>query len=217
MKPSLLATSVLAAVLLPATAFAADARPRKNAPAPENAGTKEALKLFDKNNNQLIDPEELAALQQSFSALRKLDVNSNGEIEQAEVDRPKDAPSMPKRRGRGLAGLQQVDKNGNRKIDAHEVEALEKLLAGGRMMSRLDQNGNGKLEPAEVERLNERISKGFGRGRKGAGTPPPAKKAPEKPAETPAPAEAPKTEEKNESAIPAAPAPEAKAPGSFGT
>jgi hypothetical protein len=105
-----------------------------------------------------------------------------------------------------LAGLKQVDKNGNHKIDSDEVEGLQKMLAGGKIMSRLDHNSNGKLEPDEVERLNQRIGQ-HGAGRKPGATPP-ARKAPGKPAETP------KTEEKQDK--PAAPAPEPKPPGNFG-
>lgn len=130
----------------------------------------EALRPFDKNENRKIDADELTALQHSYGALKKLDANGNGEIEPAELERLHTAmasessapsgsgPGADDRKGRALTGLREVDKNANRKVDADEVPALEKMLGGGRVMERLDQNGNGKLEPDEVDRLNERLS-----------------------------------------------------------
>ncbi len=207
MKP-LSMTPLILAALLPTLSFAAsDGKTKKRPTARPDSDTGEVLKPFDKNENHQIDPDELVAMQKAFSALKKLDKNTNGEIEQAEVESPKSRGTTD-RHSRAMEGLKKVDKNGNHKIDADEVEALQKMLAGGHIMSRLDQNGNGKLEPSEVERLNQRISQGTG-GRSGKSSAPPSvRKAPEKPAE------APKPEEKKES--PSTPAPEVKPPGNFG-
>jgi hypothetical protein len=147
-------------------------------------------------------------LQKAFITLKNLDRNNNSEIELAEVESLK--PQAPAdRRGRMLAGLKQVDKNGNHKIDDDEVEGLQKMIAGGRMMTRLDRNGNGKLEPEELERLNQHLEQGLGRQR-GATSTPSLRKAPAKPAETP-----PAKEEKKDTRT--EPVPEAKPPGNFGT
>lgn len=204
----------LVAALLPAVAFAAkdDKRPQKSAAHSDGAAA-EVLKTFDKNENNQIDADELPALQKAFATLKNLDKNNNSEIELAEAESLK--PQAPDdRRGRLLAGLKQVDKNGNHKIDANEVEGLQKMIAGGRMMTRLDRNGNGKLEPEELERLNQHLEQGVGRKR-GATSTPSVRKAPEKPAETPPAAGSPKAEEKKDT--PAEPAPAAKPPGNFGT
>ena len=204
---SLFVTALLPAVALPAPD--AKGKKRPGASAHHDGANAEVLKTFDKNGDHKIDADELPALQKAFSTLKNLDKNSNGEIELAEVERPQ-APVAADRRVRMLAGFKQVDKNGNHKIDADEVEGLQKMIAGGKVMSRLDQNGNGKLEPGEVDRLNERLSQGFGgRGRPSATPAPSVRKPPEKPAESPKPEE--KKEEK-----PAAPAPDAKPPGNFG-
>ncbi|MFN0080019.1 MAG: EF-hand domain-containing protein [Prosthecobacter sp.] len=217
MKPTPLRLFAIAAVMLPALAFAAQAGKTKKRPAAAQQGgdAAEVLKPFDKNENHQIDADELVALQKSFAALKKLDKNSNGEIEQAEVEIPKSSAAAG-RGERAFLGLSKADKNGNRKIDADEVEELQKVLAGGKIMTRLDQNGNGKLEPSEVEVLNRRIGQHRGGGKpKSAATPPPTvRKAPEKPAEAPPAAELPKTEEKKDK--PAEPAPAAKPPGNFG-
>lgn len=115
-----------------------------------------------------------------------------------------------------LAGFKDVDKNGNHKIDADEVEALQKKLAGGRIISRLDQNGNGKLEPEEIERLNQRLAQGIGgRSRGPTSSAPSLRRPPEKAAEDTKPAPAPKSAEKPEP--PEAPAPEKKPPNNFGS
>lgn len=197
---------ILVAALLPVVVFAAKDSKRPKKPAASHDGAAgEVLKTFDKNENRQIDADELPALQKAFSTLKNLDKNSNGEIELAEVESSKNRPTDD-RKSRMLAGLKQVDKNGNHKIDPDEVEGLQKMLAGGKIMSRLDHNSNGKLEPDEVERLNQRIGQ-HGAGRK-PGTTPPVRNAPEKPAETP------KTEEKHDK--PATPAPEANPPGNFG-
>ena len=209
MKSSHLRLLVLTVGLLPALALAAKDGKTKKKPAAAHGGeSAEVLKPFDKNDNHQIDPDELAAMQKSFAALRKLDKNSNGEIEKVEVEIPK-APAADNRKGRALAGLQKVDKNGNHKIDADEIEALQKVLAGGRIMTRLDQNGNGKLEPGEVERLNQRIAQGAGGKTKRPSSPPPSvHKTPEKPTESAPPAETVK---------PAAPAEKPKTPVNFGS
>lgn len=220
MKPtSPLRILALTAILLPALAFAAkDAKAKKRPAAAAHGGeTAEVLKTFDKNGNQQIDADELPALQKAFMTLKNLDKNANGEIELAEVEKPK-TPAGDDRKGRMMAGLKQVDKNGNHKIDADEVEALQKMIAGGKIMSRLDHNNNGKIDPDEVERLNQHLGHGMERGKPGtAATPSPSvRKAPEKkPDEATPPAEKPKTEEKKDDK-PAAPAPDAKPPGNFG-
>ncbi len=209
MKPTQLRLLALVAVLLPTLALAAKDGKTKKKPAAAHGGeSAEVLKPFDKNDNHQIDPDELVAMQKSFAALRKLDKNSNGEIEKLEVEIPK-APAAGDRKGRALAGLQKVDKNGNHKIDADEVEELQKVLAGGRIMTRLDQNGNGKLEPGEVERLNQRIAQGAGSRTKRPSTPSPSvKKAPDKPAEAAPPTETVK---------PATPVEKPKTSGDFGS
>lgn len=209
MKPTPLRLLTLVAVLLPCLALAAkDAKTKKKPAAAHGSESAEVLKPFDKNDNHQIDPDELAAMQKSFTALRKLDKNSNGEIEKVEVEIPK-PPAAGDRKGRALAGLQKVDKNGNHKIDADEVAELQKTLAGGKIMTRLDQNGNGKLEPGEVERLNQRIGQRAGGKNKSSTTPPPSvRKATDKPAETAPPAETVK---------PAAPIEKPKTPGNFGS
>lgn len=215
MKPtSPLRILALTAILLPALAFAAkDAKAKKRPAAAAHGGeTAEVLKTFDKNGNQQIDADELPALQKAFMTLKNLDKNANGEIELAEVEKPK-TPAGDDRKGRMMAGLKQVDKNGNHKIDADEVEALQKMIAGGKIMSRLDHNNNGKIDPDEVERLNQHLGHGMARGKPGtAATSPAVRKAPEKPADAPPPAATPKPEEKK----PDAPAPAPKPPGNFG-
>jgi hypothetical protein len=207
---------VVAAALLPAMAFGAPGAKGKTRPgARPDGATAEVLKNFDKNENKQIDADELSAVQRAFMTLKNLDKNSDGEIEQAEVDALK-APASRTRGGRSFAGLRSADKNSNRKIDLDEIEGLQKALAGSPIMSRLDQNGNGKLEPSEVDHLNQRMEQG--RKRLGtSATPPPVRKPPEKkPEEAAPPAEKPKTEEKKDEK-PAAPAPEAKPPGNFGS
>ncbi len=207
MKPKLFIPLIVAS-LLPSLSFAANEGKAKKRPAGRPDGDAgEVLKPFDKNENHQIDPDELVAMQKAFSALKKLDKNTNGEIEQAEVESPKSRGTTD-RHSRAMEGLKKADKNGNQKIDADEIEALQKMLAGGHIMSRLDQNGNGKLEPSEVERLNQRISQGMGRKSGKSSAPSSVRKAPEKPAETPKP------EEKKDS--PSAPVPDAKPPGNFG-
>lgn len=198
------------AVLLPAAAFAARGSRRPNAAAHHGAATAEVLKSFDKNGNHQIDADELPAVQQTYSTLKNLDKNANGEIELAEVQSLK-SPATDDRRGRMLAAFKQVDKNGNHKIDADEVEGLQKMLAGGKIMSRLDHNNNGKIDPDELEHLNQRLAQHRG-GRAASSSAPSLRKPPEKPAETPAPAETPKAEEKK----PDAPSFDTKPPGSFG-
>ena len=174
------------------------------------------MKAFDKNGNDQIDADELPAVQKAFSVLKKLDKNENGEIELAEVERPK-APATDGRRERMLAGFKEVDKNGNHKIDEGEIEALQKMLKGGQIMSKLDQNSNGKLEPAEVARLNERLSQGLP-GRPGKSAAPAAstfRRPPEVPKAAP---EAPKAEEnKPDEKKPEESFPAKKAPGDFGS
>lgn len=211
MKSFRVPLSVLLVTALPVLAFGADAkRPQRPTQRPEG-DTGEVLKAFDKNGNQQIDADELPAVQKAFTVLKKLDKNDNGEIELVEVERPK-APAADSRRERMIAGFKEVDKNGNRKIDADEIEALQKRLQGGKILSRLDQNGNGKLEPSEVARLNERLSQDLP-GRSGKAPASPAssfRKPPEAPKPVP---EAPKAEEKKlEDAFPAK-----KAPGNFGS
>ena len=215
MKPTRLPLFVAVAVLLPALVFAAkDAKGKKNPAAHHDGAAAEVLKTFDKNENHIIDADELPALQKAFAMLKNLDKNGNGEIELAEVESLK-APAADERKGRMLAGLKQVDKNGNHKIDADEVEALQKMIAGGKIMSRLDHNGNGKIDPDELEHLNKHLEHGLGgKGAAAAAPAPSVRKAPEKPAETPPAAEPPKTEEKKDK--PAEPAPAAKPPGNFG-
>jgi len=208
MKPSLLLTFV--AICMPAIALAAKAGKRPQRPAARQDGAAaEVLKTFDKNEDRQIDADELPALQKAFSVLKKLDKNSDGEIDLAEVESMK-PPAANDRRSRMLAGIKQVDKNGNHKIDADEIAALQKMIAGGKVMSRLDQNGNGKLEPDEVERLNQHIERGMA-GLPAAGTSS-FRKPPEKPAEAAPKPETPKPVETK----PEAPAPEPKPPGNFG-
>lgn len=218
---------------------------------PGLVGTVEALKVFDTNDNQHIDAEELTALQKSFGALKKLDANGNGEIEPAELERlnaataasPASRPAAraDERKGRGLMGLQEVDKNDNRQVDPEEVADLEKLLRGGRVMDRLDQNSNGKLEPDEVKQLNERLNQREGgilgalRSRLGGSSSPSARKEPEpapaNPLNVPAPIVPPRPEDEKPAPVPApapqskpetkpdtsAPQADPKPPGGFGT
>lgn len=201
--------------MLPAVAFAAGTakRPQKSEARPEGPNA-EVIKLFDKNGDHQIDADELPALQKAFGVLKSLDKNNNGEIELAEVERPKPS-ATDDRRARMLAGFKQVDKNGDHKIDADEVEGLQKMIAGGRIMKHLDQNGNGKLDPNEVETLNSRIGHGIRGKRPGASPAPSVRKPPEKkPEAESAPTEAPKPEASKEA--PAAPVPEPKPPGNFG-
>src|SRR3954465_7330613 len=134
MKPYHCFLILSAAALVPLAAFAAnDGKGKKRPSAPPPAPSlPEALVPFDKNGNHQIDPEELAAVQQTFAEMRKLDKNGNGEIETSELA---PAPSKPAagagdRAGRAMAGFKKVDKNGNGKIDGDEVEALQKMLAG---------------------------------------------------------------------------------------
>lgn len=151
---------VLAAVLVPAITFTArDSKPRKRPGADAPPAVSETARSYDKNGNRQIDPDELAAMQKTFTELRQLDKNGNGEIEASEVAPPKPAVASD-RMARAMAGIAKVDKNGNKKIDDDEIEALQKALAGGRIMQRLDQNGDGKLEAKEVARLNERLAQG---------------------------------------------------------
>jgi hypothetical protein len=203
------------AVLLPAVAFAAkgEKRPRRSAAARDGASA-EVLKLFDKNENHQIDADELPALQKAFATLKNLDKNNNGDIELAEVDKPKPSATGD-RRSRMLAGFKQVDKNGNHKIDADEVEGLQKLIAGGRIMSRLDQNGNAKLEPNEVEMLNSRIGQGIRGKRPGASAAPSVRRPPEQKSAEPPSTQSSKAGEKKEEK-PSTPVPEPKPPGNFG-
>lgn len=157
--PQLLSIALVTA-LLPAGAFAAkDGKVRKRpaAASETHAAIPDIVKSYDKNGNHQIDLEELTALQKDFAELRKLDKNSNGEIELAEVTPPAKSPSMEDRRSRMAEGFKKVDKNGNGKIDEDEIEALQKMVAGGRILKRLDENGNGKLEPNEIERLNQHM------------------------------------------------------------
>ena len=215
MKPSQLPLCVILAAALPILASGADGkRPQRPAARPDGA-VGEVMKAFDKNGNDQIDADELPAVQKAFSVLKKLDKNENGEIELAEVERPK-APATDGRRERMLAGFKEVDKNGNHKIDEGEIEALQKMLKGGQIMSKLDQNSNGKLEPAEVARLNERLAQGFTRG---AGSAAPSSSTFRRPPEAPKAApEAPKPEEeKAEDKKPEESFPAKKAPGDFGS
>lgn len=227
MKLSLFLTSAFLASLLTTSTLAAPddkgGKERRGAGAPGEK-TAEALKPFDKNANQQIDPEELATLQQTFDVLKKLDANNNGEIEQAELDAIKSSPGEG-RRGRIFAGLKQADRNGNRKIDADEVEALQKAAAGTKMLERLDRNNNGKLDPDEVDRLNERLAKGVARTRsdnKPAADPPgtpEAAKAPATPAIPEAETAKPDMKKKEEKAAdkPSGFTPEIKPLNSFGS
>jgi|GEM_PF-2833845 len=167
--------------LLPAVAMAApDAKGKKRpATGPHDGPMAEVFKTFDKNGDHKIDADELPALQKAFSTLKSLDKNNNGEIELAEVEKPK-APAGGDRKSRMIQHFKEIDKNANHKIDADEVEALQKMLAGGKIMSRLDQNGNGKLESGEVDRLNERLAQGLGgRDRRSATPAPSVRKVPE--------------------------------------
>lgn len=206
-------------------------RPAAAATANQGAGgAVEALKIFDKNEDQRIDGEELTALQNSFGALKKLDANGNGEIEPEELERlnaataaaatGRPAVSTEERKGRalGLMGLQEVDKNGNRQVDPEEVADLEKLLGGGRVMERLDQNNNGKLEPDEVKQLNERLGQRdgslmgalrsrFGGSSSRSASPAPEPAAPASPFNVPRPIVPPKPEDERPAP---APMPEAK-------
>ena len=188
-----LSSTLLAAVAFTLPAFAIAAEDGKTRPQRQHqaAGFGEALKPFDKNANQQIDADELPAVQQAFTALGKLDKNSNGEIELAEVAAPRPAGRPEAGRARAGEGLSRVDKNGNRRIDPDELEGLQQMLAKApEFMKRLDQNGNGKLEEGEVARLNERLEKGGAVRRPGAGSSSPSfRRAPEKPADTPKPAE----------------------------
>ncbi|OYW72137.1 MAG: hypothetical protein B7Z37_25765 [Verrucomicrobia bacterium 12-59-8] len=216
MKTTPLPLLAIAAILLPALAWAA--KDGKRPPNPNSAGAPrggamdEVLKSFDKNANHQIDADELPAVQRAYTTLKNLDKNTNGEIELAEVETPK-GRGTGERRGRMLAGFKEVDKNGNRKIDADEVEALHKKLAGGRIMTRLDRNSNGKIDPDELTRLNQRLASG---GRRGPASSSNLRKPPKKPTApaeaTPPPAATPKPEEKK----PEAPAFESKAPDNFG-
>lgn len=232
------------AVLLPvwgtstlASAAAQDAgqgrkRPAAAAAAHQGAGSAvEALKIFDKNEDQRIDNEELTALQSSFGALKKLDANGNGEIEPEELERlnaateasatGRPAATADERKGRalGLMGLQEVDKNDNRQVDPEEVADLEKLLGNGRVMQRLDQNNNGKLEPDEVKQLNERLGQRdggflgtlrsrFGGSASRPASPVPEAAAPANPLNVPRPIVPPKPEDERPAP---APTPEGKA------
>lgn len=218
MKPAHLPLLVLMTTLLPALALAAPADKANKRPAarPAAKGAAEVLKPFDKNENHQVDADELAAMQKSYATLRRLDKNNNGEIEQSEVD-SLNPPAVDDRKSRMLSGFKEVDKNGNHKIDADEVEALQKKLAGGRIISRLDQNGNGKLEPEEIERLNQRLAEGIGSRPKGSSSSTPSlRRPPEKAAEEARPA-APTPKSAESPAAPEAPAPEKKPPNNFGS
>jgi Ca2+-binding EF-hand superfamily protein len=163
MKPLTPFQLALAAVLLPALAFAAKAgKPDKKKAAPDSApAVSDVIKSYDKNGNRQIDSDELPALQKTFAEFRKLDKNGNGEIEPSEVEPPKKmAATGGDRRSRAMAGLKKVDKNGNGKIDTEEAEGLQKVLAGSKILEKLDRNGNGKLEPNELERVNQRMAQG---------------------------------------------------------
>ena len=192
----------IAAVALSSLAFAAgDGKPRQNRP--QAAGDlAEVLKPYDKNGNRQIDGDELAAVQNAFASLGKLDKNANGEIEQGEIQSAKSVAGRSRPEGlrtKAAAGFQKVDKNGNHRIDPDEVSVLEKMLGDGpgAMLKRLDQNGNGKLEETEIARLNERMEKGGGALRSGTGASTPSfHKPPEKPAEATKPAETIKPAEK---------------------
>lgn len=204
----------LAVVLLPVAVWAAkDGRrpPNSNSAAPHGGATAEVLKSFDKNGNHQIDADELPAVQQAYITLKNLDKNANGEIELAEVETPR-GRGTGDRKGRMLAGFKEVDKNGNHQIDADEVEALQKQLAGGRIMTRLDHNSNGKIDADELAQLNQRMASGGRRGPASSSSTPTLRKLPEKPVEAAPPAEAPKPEEKK----PETPAFETKPPGNFG-
>lgn len=182
--------SAIAILSLPEPGIAAgqERQGRSRLQPPAGESLPEGLGPFDKNGNRRIDGDELTAVQGAFSTLKKLDLNANGEIEPGEIraSMPGGSRSRPDGvRARAAAGLQRVDKNGNRRIDADEVASLEKMLGGGKgeMMKRLDQNGSGRLEEAEIARLNERLEKGGGSGRPGAGrTTPGFRRPPEKPA-----------------------------------
>ena len=213
MKKSIPLAAAFIVITLPGLTLAAKGgKAQAKHPQQPSGDLADALKPFDKNGNHQIDADELAAVQKVFTALGKLDKNANGEIEQREVAAAS-APARPGAPGGRLVkaaeGLKKVDKNGNHKIDADEIEALQKVLAGGRIMTRLDQNGNGKLEPGEVERLNQRIAQGAGGKTKRPSSPPPSvHKTPEKPTESAPPAETVK---------PAAPAEKPKTPVNFGS
>ncbi len=216
MKPTLRIFIILAALLpVLASAAQADKTQKKRPGAAPSGDMAEALKPFDKNGNQQIDGDELAALQKTFGVLRKLDKNTNGEIEQSEVAQPKPSPASTGKgtRNHAFAGIQKADKNGNHKIDADEIEGLQKLLveSGAKIMAKLDQNKNGKLEESEVAMLNDRIAS---RGKSPA-SPPPQKKpsAPAPMGETVKPA---KKSDDSPAAKPAAPEPTPKTPGNFG-
>jgi hypothetical protein len=77
-------------------------------------------------------------------------------------------------------------------------EDLQKMIAGGRIMSRLDQNGNRKFDSNKFEMLNSRLAQGIQRRRPRESASPSFRRPPEKkPAES-SPVEAPKPEEKKE-------------------
>jgi hypothetical protein len=212
MKTTSYGRLALMTALLPATIWAAqDGKRPPNSAAHHGGATAEVLKTFDKNGNHQIDADELPALQQAYTTLKNLDKNANGEIELAEVESPK-SRGTDDRKGRMMAGFKEVDKNGNHQIDADEVEGLQKMLAGGKIMSRLDHNSNGKIDPDELAHLNQRIA--HGGGKKPASSTPTLRKPPEKPAEgaPPPPPSTPKTEETK----PATPSFETKPPGNFG-
>ncbi len=204
----------LAVVLLPVAVWAAkDGKrpPNSNSAAASHGGaTGEVLKNFDKNANHQIDADELPAVQQAYTTLKNLDKNTNGEIELAEVETPK-GRGTGDRKGRMLAGLKEVDKNGNHKIDADEVEALQKKLAGGRIMTRLDRNSNGKIDADELAQLNQRMASGGRRGPASSSSTPTLRKPPEKPAAPAETATPPAATPK-----PEAPPFESKAPDNFG-
>jgi Ca2+-binding EF-hand superfamily protein len=210
MKPISFRRFAIVAALLPTVALAAPGGKRPpNSAAHHGGPMAEVLKSFDKNGNHRIDADELPALQQTYSTLKNLDKNANGEIELAEAESPK-THGTDDRKGRMMAGFKRVDKNGNHKIDSDEIEGLQKMLAGGKIMSRLDHNSNGKIDPDELEHLNQRIAQGSGKGPSSSA--PTLRKPPAKPAKTAPPAATPKTEEKK----PETPAFETKPPGNFG-
>jgi Ca2+-binding EF-hand superfamily protein len=165
-RPLLFAVTVL---LVPAMSFAAKGDKKRNKSAHRHGNEQaRALGMYDRNHNQEIDAEELSRMQGAFAALKGLDKNTDGTIDATEVESVK----LPAghRGGDRNSVMRKADANGNHKIDADEVEGLQKALAGNRMMKRIDTNGDGKINEDELQGMNKRMGHGSKRGRSAAKT-----------------------------------------------
>lgn len=157
----------------------------------------EALKPYDKNSNKEIDGDELAAVQKAFTeapsgALAALDKNKDGKLEASEV----------KLRGRGAIGglVKELDKDGNRKLEGPELDALKKKFEAEPKgsLAELDKNSDGKLEDGEIKALTDRLDKRAAAAGEKSGKKTKKKPAAAPEASTPAKPDAPKPETKGE-------------------